>query len=307
MSPRRWPELGERPHPISSTTRQYQRPVGEKRWDWMASSGVEGGGERRQNERLNLISLPLKMSHQTADYCTTSRTVGSDNGNKCLKSQRNWTERLLSPTNDEKQWPWANMTMEWACSDGRREQERQMSLQRGRQTCGWRKLVVEKDEGGWPACWHHLPASPPAAMLVVGWWGGWEADWRALAARWRCDAPPQGLGSTAQNAPPVLSLKPGCWQLSEHHSPPCPVLVAVVQIFRVRKEGERRGRRGTRSLKTPRPRRMGEWHQQQASCSKSNTRLKIAKKGQWAFGKLHKALNCYHEQREPARHIKMGH
>lgn len=31
-------------------------------------SGIEGGGERRQNERLNLISSLLKMSHRTADY-----------------------------------------------------------------------------------------------------------------------------------------------------------------------------------------------------------------------------------------------
>lgn len=89
MSPRHWPELGERPRPISSATRQYQRPVGEGRWDWMASSGVEGGGEGRQNERLNLISSLSKMSHQRADYCTTLRTVGTDTLNKCPKSQRN--------------------------------------------------------------------------------------------------------------------------------------------------------------------------------------------------------------------------
>ena len=89
MSPRRWPELGERPRPISSSTRQYQRPVGERRWDWTACSGVEGGGEGRQDERLKLISSLLKMSHRRADYCTTSGAVGSDNGNKCPKSQRN--------------------------------------------------------------------------------------------------------------------------------------------------------------------------------------------------------------------------
>lgn len=89
MSPRHWPELGERPHPISSTTRQYQRPVGEMRWDWMASSGIEGGGEGRQNERLNLISSLLKMNHHGADYTTALRTVGTDKGNKCPKSQRN--------------------------------------------------------------------------------------------------------------------------------------------------------------------------------------------------------------------------
>lgn len=59
MSQTHWPELGKRPHPISGTSRQYERPVGERRWDLMASSGVEGGGEGR-NERLHLISLPFE-------------------------------------------------------------------------------------------------------------------------------------------------------------------------------------------------------------------------------------------------------
>lgn len=31
-------------------------------------SGIEGGGERRQNERLNLISSLLKMSHRTEHH-----------------------------------------------------------------------------------------------------------------------------------------------------------------------------------------------------------------------------------------------
>lgn len=55
----------------------------------MASSRVEEGGEGRQNERLNLISLLLKMSHHRVDYCTTVRTVGTDKVSKCPKSQRN--------------------------------------------------------------------------------------------------------------------------------------------------------------------------------------------------------------------------
>lgn len=87
----------------------------------------------------------------------------------------------------------------------------------------------------------HLPASPLAAMLTVDWWEGWVAHWDAQAAG--CDAPPPGLGLTAQNGPPVLSLTPGCWQLSELHSPPCPVLLALVLIFQV-KEGEERGGKG---------------------------------------------------------------
>lgn len=101
MSRRRWPELGKRAHPISSTTRQYQRPVGKRRWDWMASSGVEGGVEWRQNDGWNLISTILKMSHHGADY----RTVGTDKGNKCPKSQRNWIEIIESH-----QW-WKAMTV----------------------------------------------------------------------------------------------------------------------------------------------------------------------------------------------------
>lgn len=46
------------------------------------------GGEGRMNERLNLISCLLKMSHHREDYCTASRTVGSRQREQvCPKSQ----------------------------------------------------------------------------------------------------------------------------------------------------------------------------------------------------------------------------
>jgi len=70
MSPRHWLEIGNISHPTCSTTRQYQKPVGKRTRDWMASYDVERGGEGRQNP----ISSLLKMTHHRADYCTTSRT-----------------------------------------------------------------------------------------------------------------------------------------------------------------------------------------------------------------------------------------
>lgn len=237
-----------------ATSNQHHHQTISKTSGWkemgLDGSGIEGGGERRQNERLNLISSLLKMSHRTADYWTTSRTLDSYNGYKYQNyreiEQRDYggVPRMMKSNDHEHTWWWDEPAqMEGESRRGECHFLREM--QGGRymiaQVGGWKRQGVEG--GGWPVCWHHLPASPLAAMVAVGWWGGWEADWHALAVGWRCDAPPQGRGSAARNVPPALSLRPGCWRLSEHHNPPCSVSVAVLQIFQVKKGGKRRGRK----------------------------------------------------------------
>lgn len=128
ISPRCWPELGERPHPISSTTRQYQRPVGERRWDWMADSGIEGRRRRKTEWEVESHQLAFK------DESPQSRLLHNiqDSGFRQWEQVFKITEKLNRQITDFHQW-WKAMTaskhddrmslLRW-----RREQERQMSL-----------------------------------------------------------------------------------------------------------------------------------------------------------------------------------
>lgn len=105
-------------------------------------SGIEGGGERRQNERLNLISSLLKMSHRTADYWTPSRTLESYNGYKYQNyreiEQRDCggVPRMMKSDDHEQTWWWD----EPAQMEG--ESRRGVAFERD----AWREM---HDSAGW--------------------------------------------------------------------------------------------------------------------------------------------------------------
>lgn len=171
--PRHWPVLGERPHPISGTTRQYQRPVGERRWDWMASSGEEGGRWGKTEWEVESHQLPFK------DESPQSRLLHKIQGSRF----RQWEQvfRITEKLNGEiiefhQQWKAMTVSKH---DDGMgllrwKEEAREASVASEREArrqwhgrSGWQLKNITR--GGWPACWHHLPASPPAAMPAVGW------------------------------------------------------------------------------------------------------------------------------------------
>lgn len=88
--------------------------------------------------------------------------------------------RMMKSNDHEQTWGWD----EPAHMEG--ESRRGVTFERDawreiHDSAGWWLKKTRSGGGGRPVCWHRLPASPLAAMVVVGWWGGWEADWHALA------------------------------------------------------------------------------------------------------------------------------
>lgn len=109
-----WPELGTRPHPISSTGRQYQTAVGDggDGIGWQAVAW-KVGGQGRLRMRVESHQLWSDVSPQTEQ-------IIAQHPRQWIQIMRQVSEitEKLNAAYWEKEWLWPNMTREGWLKEG---------------------------------------------------------------------------------------------------------------------------------------------------------------------------------------------